>query len=246
MTETTNNSSINPESFPKIGGIPIDLAQIAQFPEHKVIVKASITEDQVSIYADQNRVEILDLDEPQVGLDVEFYDFPDNEDEDPEQITNRISINVRTIIERNDRRYKNPDFRAKELTLATIEYFESLHGPINSIMFDFPGGRYIQRVKYSKGEFLDPSDNFVAYFSAKDAELAKLITAGISHEEALEKAKIAGAKASWSYREIATPRGLTRVRNVFEAGIEENIEATVSGEFVRELKVSDSPSGDES
>ncbi|MBI5044384.1 MAG: hypothetical protein HZC02_00460 [Candidatus Levybacteria bacterium] len=235
MTEIGKPLPVNPESFPKIGGIPVDFAQIAMLPDHKVIVKAAISEDRVSIYADNDRVEIHDLDEPQVGLEVDFFDFPDSVEEDPEQITNRVSINVSTVIEKGGRRYKNPDFRAKELTQAALSYFETIHGPVNAIMFDFPGSRHYKSLKYGSVSHTDPSDNFVAYFSVKNAELTRLLAEGVPNDEAEERTMTEGAKASWSYRTFAVPRGLTRVRNVVEFGIDEDVEATVSGEFVREL-----------
>ncbi len=112
MTEVSNSSPINPESFPKIGGIPVDFAQIAKMPGQEVQVRGEISGDRISIHANKDSVNILDLDDRSLGLTIEFYDFPD--EFDPEEITNRVDVNVRTVSEKTGERVRHPDLRARD------------------------------------------------------------------------------------------------------------------------------------
>lgn len=221
MNEKGNNNQkivnpdtdFDPEEFPAIGGIPIDFTSIAKVPYGRVTVTGKESGDSIIVSVNDYEIQLHTSDE-NYFFKAEWYDEPDPED--PEEIVNIISFDIKTIREIDGKKVRHPDFRARELGEASIAYFESLYGQLGGIDFHFEGQRYIPKVGW-----MPPSDNYTIYYEEK----AKALSQGKSEDEA----KTEAALSSWSGKNFAKPRGFTRVRYLEETDIPEGDDPNEDG-----------------
>lgn len=227
MIESKPLLPLSPDSFPRIGGIPLDLKAVAQSPERHAVVTGTETGHPIDIRADKHAISITDGTDNGYFFKAEFDDLADVED--PEEIANIITFDIRTVQWNGEERIRQPDFRARDLANQAISYFEGMYGPLNGIRFHWEGRRQV------RGKGIEPpSDNYAQYFSTKERLFSDLLTSGLESEEAEQQAKSKAALTTWTATQLGIPRGLTRVRELEEYRNDLTGEDYVSGEFVRE------------